>query len=658
MKIHLGWIKWTAGAAIVAVGAGPAAAQYPPYRPMPVMPTATQSPVAATQLPAAATQPTAPQPTAASQLTTGYGPQVPYVAYREGSVQAPAQRAATTATATAASPAPTRYQATPYPVTQPAPQSYRVAQLTPPASASNQPAGQYQAAAPYQPMMPAYPQTAAPADRYGQSMYVAQQPAPVPPQGETDGDVTTNGGTAGGTPLPAPMNGAARNGSAAPATMSEGYANGVYNSSAGASGCNNGYNYGNACGSYDAACDAGHDSMWFGGVYFLYMERDNGDRVNLSAAMPDAVVVGNYYPTADTTVLVSSDYDFEPGVEVRFGCTFSFGDSCNTCNTGCGGYGYGYGGCNNGVPCCSSDIYAWEVGWWGLDENENNATYVVDQTSSGMYGLVDFAGLVYDYDNNGFDPADAVNNQYDSDMPLTAPSSEVLAQCVRTNFQVQNLELNIFRLPVCGSGCGCSSGCNSCGCDDGWGMAYSAYGSCGVRYFRIDDDFLYGTEFTGTSGQTSFNGWSSADNELFYDVEVDNQLIGPQVGWTMNYAVGCKWNFFLNSTFGVFNNHINSRQRMNSGDGDWAYFEESGQRFDLDDSKDDISFLGELRLGGSYDVTCNWRAIVAYRAIAATGLATSVGQIPDNFYNSAEVGINSNDSMIVHGVQVGAECRY
>jgi hypothetical protein len=182
---------------------------------------------------------------------------------------------------------------------------------------------------------------------------------------------------------------------------------------------------------------------------------------------------------------------------------------------------------------------------------------------------------------------------------------------------------------------------------------------CGVRYFRIDDDFFYGTEFNGGTQPGGFDGWSFADdNELFYDVEVDNQLIGPQVGWTMNYAVGCKWNFFINSTFGVFNNHINSRQQMYSGGGGWAYFEETGERFDIDDSTDDISFLGELRLGGSYDVTCNWRAILAYRAIAATGLATSVGQFPSNYYNSAEVGINSNDSMIVHGVQIGAECRY
>ena len=36
-------------------------------------------------------------------------------------------------------------------------------------------------------------------------------------------------------------------------------------------------------------------------------------------------------------------------------------------------------------------------------------------------------------------------------------------------------------------------GCNG-GCGDKLRPWFSMYGSCGVRYFHVDDDFMYGTE--------------------------------------------------------------------------------------------------------------------------------------------------------------------
>jgi hypothetical protein len=153
--------------------------------------------------------------------------------------------------------------------------------------------------------------------------------------------------------------------------------------------------------------------------------------------------------------------------------------------------------------------------------------------------------------------------------------------------------------------------------------------------------------------------YDGESNELYYDVQVENHLVGPQVGWTMNYNYACKWNFFCNSTFGLFNNHIEHAQQMWGGGGGDVRFTGSGEDFYVESDKNDVSFLGELRLGGSYDITCNWRAVAAYRAIAVAGLATSTDQIPDEFTNPEWVAIiDSDNSMIVHGVQVGAECRY
>ncbi len=531
------------------------------------------------------------------------------------------------------------------------------------------PTAQYQATVtPYQPQAAQYPQTAAryPA-AYSTTPYVAQAtptealPSPQPPAAAAP---------AADAATPAVVEQTAPAANAAPANPGA------------PANCNcgpNGYatsGYGTACGSYPGVSnyfsnDCGPQNIWFGGVYWLFMNRDEPSCKQMTVEFDPTTKPDPYYPMAGDTVLCTSDVapDFRSGVEVRLGSTFVVGGS--SCNTGCG---YGYPGCGPS-PCSPGTMYAWEVAWWGLDDNPNDQT-VSEMPNMRMYGMKTFVGLEFDRDGAGatYDYC-PVNNYYGYSMPVNAmpgtPPADyikVLSQRVYSNFKAQNLELNVMRFgaceiasPGCGySACGCDSGCNAgCGC----GSNLSMYGSCGVRYFRIDDDFSYDTEAGIADGA---GGWDhnmpngfQLDNALCYDINVDNNLVGPQVGWTTNYAVGCRWNFFLNSTFGIFDNHINVSQRMWSPGGGDVRFITTGDTFDFNCSKDRVSFLGELRAGGSYDLTCHWRAVAAYRVVAATGIATSQGQFASQYVDPRVVTcINANDSLFVHGVEVGAECRY
>lgn len=618
MKIHLAWIRLTATAAVLAgVGAPPVAAQYAPYRPIAQQPAA---PAAAATPRVAAQQPYWQQ---AAQQSASPRYQTPTTAQYQQQQQAqyPQTSGAYVPTATAAS-APSYRQSPSY-----APSTaYTPAHAYTPTAAQVSP----------------YPHVAYQPQPSDSSAPVTEETMPAPVQ---EG-APVNGEHVNG------MNGHVQNGQAA-----NGYP----------AGCNCNTNY--PAGSYysgDQACgdnyslgdyfnDSCHDSQWFGGVYYLYMERDRPSPHKVTVAAADAAVYP-YYPTAASTVLVQPDHDFRSGVELRFGSTFTIGDSCDTCNTGCNN------GCNSGcnscAPCSMPTVYAWEVAWWGLDDDPIDQTYV-DQPTTGLHGMKNFAGLGYDRDGDTVIDG-TVNSYYGYALPIPAGSNEILAQRVRTNFKAQNLELNIIRFPVCNVSSGCNTGCDPCGCEPACAPStFSMYGACGVRYFRADDDFMYATEFNGGT-QTVYDGWSYADdNELYYDVQVDNNLLGPQLGWTMNYGYGCKWNFFLNSTFGVFANHIEQSQRMWSGGGGAVYFYGSGEEFDVVSDKDDISFLGELRLGGSYDLSCHWRAVAAYRAVAMTGIATSTDQVPGEYTNAEWVAIiDSDNSMIVHGIQLGAECRY
>jgi len=645
VKIHLAWIRVTATAAVLAgVGAQPAAAQYAPYRPIPQQPAAPAAqPAAPEATRVAAQQPywqQAAQPTASPRYQTPTTAQ-----YQQQQAQYPQTSGAYVPTATAAS-VPSYTQSPSY-----APSTgYTPAHAYTPTAAQGS----------------AYPHVAYQPNGTPTAAAEETMPAPVQDGAPVNGEAVNgmNGHMHNGHM----HNGHVQNGYPAGSNCNTNYPAGSYHT--GEQACGDGYGIGEY---FDDSC---HDSQWFGGVYYLFMERDRPSPQKLTVSVDHDTMPDPYYPQGDRTVLVQPDHDFRSGVEVRFGSTFTIGDSCDTCNTG-------YSGCNTCAPCSAPSVYAWEVAWWGLDDDPIDQTYVDDSATPRVriYGMKNFVGLEYDRDGVGATYAyRPVNDYYDYGMPIDDPGLppyadgyvRVVAQRVRTNFKAQNLELNIIRFPVCEVACGgCNTGCDS-GCYTGCDTcepactpsAFSMYGSCGVRYFRADDDFMYATQFAewdaGAPDQAGYIPWSyGSSNELFYDIQVDNNLLGPQLGWTMNYCYGCKWNFFLNSTFGVFANHIEQSQRMWSGGGGTVRFAHSGEEFEVESDKDDISFLGELRVGGAYDLSCHWRAIAAYRAVAMTGIATSTDQMPQDFSNAEWVAIiDSDNSMIVHGVQVGAECRY
>jgi hypothetical protein len=289
-------------------------------------------------------------------------------------------------------------------------------------------------------------------------------------------------------------------------------------------------------------------------------------------------------------------------------------------------------------------MYAWEVAWWGI-EGDVQQQFVDGPLTPNFryYGMINYAGLEYD-DGGGAAP---VNDYYNYQIPITGLGAEtVLAQRVRTNFWAQNFELNILRLPLYSGGCGCDCA-----------PAFSMTGLCGVRYFRTDDDLEFGTEWD--TGGGTFDGWGNGTNELFHDINMENNLVGFQLGANMNYSVATRWNFFWDTNFGVYNNYITQHQRLyNPLVGD-ATFAQDGRDMDVDSNKDDIAFLGEMRLGGGYMFADHWRATLAYRAIGISGVALAPEQIQPQYTNWADTArIHSDGSIVIHGIQAGVECVY
>jgi hypothetical protein len=229
---------------------------------------------------------------------------------------------------------------------------------------------------------------------------------------------------------------------------------------------------------------------------------------------------------------------------------------------------------------------------------------------------------------------------------------------------MQNLELNFLRLPICGCGAcgidcggGCGYGCDPCAC---FQPSFGITGLCGVRYVRFDDDFLNAVQFADpTVPDPAYNGFDYAsDTEIFHEISIDNELTGMQLGANMDWCVAPCWTLFWNSQFGVYGNHIEHYQRVFTGGGGVIRFVGDQQPVAVNSSKDDVSFLGEARLGTAYQLSKNCRLTAAWRVVAISGVALVTDQI-HSFDNSASVArIDSQGSLIVHGVQVGSEFKF
>ena len=140
---------------------------------------------------------------------------------------------------------------------------------------------------------------------------------------------------------------------------------------------------------------------------------------------------------------------------------------------------------------------------------------------------------------------------------------------------------------------------------------------------------------------------------------MENQLVGFQLGANMNYCVASRWNFFWDTNFGFYNNHISEYQRMYNPINGPATFVQDGREATVMSSKNDVAFLGEMRLGGGFLVTSHWRATLAYRAIAISGVGLAPDQIKPEYSNWTDTArINADGSIIIHGVQAGIECNF
>jgi hypothetical protein len=256
---------------------------------------------------------------------------------------------------------------------------------------------------------------------------------------------------------------------------------------------------------------------------------------------------------------------------------------------------------------------ALEAAYWGIYGDNQEATVLGAD-------LVGFLNTVFDLRplNIG---TDNVNDLFDA----------AAAHRVRRDYEVHNVELNLI---VGGTPCG-----PSCG----WNFSYLA----GVRYFQFREDFQYAS--------ADANPVFGADpaNEAYYDIDVDNDMVGFQLGARGDYYLTPSLRLYAAPKFGIYGNHMRQHSRIYNANGTAVVGPGNplaGQEFDIRSSKTVTSFLGELDAGLNYQITPHWSAALGYRVVVVSNVALATDQIPDNFGDLPGVAdIDYNATLIVHG---------
>lgn len=263
-----------------------------------------------------------------------------------------------------------------------------------------------------------------------------------------------------------------------------------------------------------------------------------------------------------------------------------------------------------------------EFVYWQLFPDDSTDFAQASVVGSTLNSNLAFTGLTYDSTvGAGAVPVDDffTDSQYMS---------------ITRSFDYRNFEANFLRLPYTLGSCG-----------GGARLALLA----GFRYFQADESLkLFSDDLNEIPGD-------DPNHELCYTNEVENRLAGFQVGGLLNYQMTSRLSGQVGSKVGIYNNRMRQTQAVFGGAGG-AIIASSAQPFGLVSKKDDVAFLGEFDAGLAYCVNSNWRLSGGYKVLAISGYADSVNQIPGNIADISTTGlIQDNNSLILHGIYVGAE---
>jgi len=305
-----------------------------------------------------------------------------------------------------------------------------------------------------------------------------------------------------------------------------------------------------ACGGYGYGCGYGR-GYWFGsaGGLILGAPTRHSDYMSYDSA--------TLLPVMQTGQLTNN---FAGGVDVLAGRMF-----------GCGNWGMA-------------------VNYWGVYPSAQQADIYNTNVTGNLGSYLNFGGLNY----NG--------------NPATNYWNNVFHQRLVTSQAINSVEWNLLGNCGCMGGLwGCSpwTGCN---CGGACGPRLGGGWLMGVRYFQFNDGF----RFYSDNADNVFDG---SANEIQYNVQTRNNLLGFQVGGGLNYRIYNCFSLYGIGRAGIYGNHaiVNQAVYGSAGDATVNAGPYTGTAYRFNSSATNLAFLGQLDLGGRYQVSKCWSINGGYR---------------------------------------------
>jgi hypothetical protein len=264
---------------------------------------------------------------------------------------------------------------------------------------------------------------------------------------------------------------------------------------------------------------------------------------------------------------------------------------------------------------------ALELVYWGVYPSVGSTVTTGSDVNGNLNGILNWDQLNY----AGVSADTFVNNAE--------------AHAVFRENTIQNVELNLLQL---GSPCQASCG----GLRTQWML--------GCRYFLFTDHLT----FVADTVDRAFTG--SAE-ELSYAINLNNNLIGGQLGGQASYGITPCILLDMGAKMGLYANTIQHFSRIGGAAGvatiNNGPFD--GQAFLVDRSTTRLSFLGELNVGATYRFPCQAFATIGYRAVAVTGVALPTNQIYPDLRGINDVRIlDNNGDLVLHGAYAALGWNY
>jgi hypothetical protein len=279
-----------------------------------------------------------------------------------------------------------------------------------------------------------------------------------------------------------------------------------------------------------------------------------------------------------------------------------------------------HGGFEVGGGCCWGSCRGLEFVYWGLYPASAEQT---------VTGTLDSPLDLADIDYNGGDG----NAIFDG----------AAAHRLRYDYDLHSVELNLLGSYAGPLGCGRVGYCGT-GCGERWGFGWLA----GFRYINYTEDWLFSAEFDDTT-------FDNEGDQLNYEVDLQNHLIGFQLGVGLDYCVTHALQAYVVGKAGIFGNAIDMQQSIygSAGDATLNTGPASGEVYDVDSDDVDLALASQIDVGGRYAINQNWSLDFGWRVLALSGVAIAEDNVVQSNLGGARGDIQTASSVIVHGGYAG-----